>query len=133
MHEMGSQRPLLDPAFETDGVSLFVPHLAHLVHASDAGQIAMRELLEASLRRIARDPSGHACAVSPWLDDPREPHVVELDPRRAFGRLVLKDTRVRIDILADRHRAGDPVEFLARDYSLTMEQVHMALQWAPGT
>src|SRR6266536_2886902 len=51
----GSKHPLADHKFETNGVDLFVEHLGKFISASEGGQIAVRDLLKAHLRRIERD------------------------------------------------------------------------------
>jgi hypothetical protein len=53
-----SEHPLADQSFETDGSNLFIQKLGQLINVSQEGQLAMRELLDAHLRRIQRDPSG---------------------------------------------------------------------------
>ena len=42
----------------TDGLSVFVDHYGDLVNASQEGQLAMRQLVEAHLQRIERDVTG---------------------------------------------------------------------------
>lgn len=54
-NELGAAHPLLDYRFETDGVALFVTKLGKLVDASAAGQLVMREVLDAHLKRLERD------------------------------------------------------------------------------
>ena len=56
--EFGSAHPLADHKFETNGVDLFVERSGELLSVSEGGQLAVRELLEASLRRIERDDRG---------------------------------------------------------------------------
>lgn len=130
--EMDVKRPLLEQEFETDGVSLFVKQLGLLLNASDHGQLAMREMLEAGLRRIERDPSGLPMRLYPWTKVPRdltEPQVVALDPRMAFGRPTIKGTGTTIAALADRFRAGDSPSDLAKDFKLTTDEVLTAVRW----
>src|SRR5688572_11820077 len=56
--DFGTQHPLADIQMETNGKDLFVEQLGRLINASREGQLAMKELLEQSLRRIDRDPKG---------------------------------------------------------------------------
>lgn len=51
-------------------------------------------MLEASLERVERDPKGLAERLFPWAREPDEPREVELDPRRAFGKLVVTGTGI---------------------------------------
>lgn len=121
--ELGKQRPLIDQDFSTDGIELFVEHYGKLIAASQHGQTAMREILEAGLMRIERDERGLAARLFPWRLDPHEPRLVAVDPRVAFGQLVLAATRVPVDVIFDRFRAGDSIEHLAVDYRVTADRI----------
>ncbi|HJT81452.1 MAG TPA: hypothetical protein VJ719_09670, partial [Chthoniobacterales bacterium] len=54
----GSEHPLAEQKFETDGVNLFVSRFERFVSVSEEGQLAMRELIKAHLRRIEHDEAG---------------------------------------------------------------------------
>lgn len=127
--EMGLARPLIQGDFHTNGVDLFVSEFGKLVNASRDGQVEMREMLAASLKRIERDPQGLASRMFPWIRRPDEPVEVEIDPRRAFGRLVVRGTGVPTRVIAERLRAGDTLSHLADDYRLSMTQLESALRW----
>jgi uncharacterized protein (DUF433 family) len=130
--EFGTARPLAHEDFLTDGVELFIEKCGKLIAASGEGQMAVRKLLEAALKRIERDPNGLAQRLFPWSRQPDEPTEVEIDPRRAFGRLVIVGTGVPTEIIAERLRAGDTVSHLAEDYRLEVRQVEAALRWELG-
>lgn len=114
--ELGRQRPLIEQEFSTDGVGLFVEVYGRLIDASKQGQIAMREILQAGLTRIERDEAGLAARLFPWRRDPHEPRVVAVDPRIAFGQPILANTRVPVEVVFERFRAGDTIAHLAEDY-----------------
>ncbi len=130
--ELNLQRPLLEQEFETNGVDLFVRTYGKLINASADGQVEMRELLGAALKRIDRDPRGIAERLFPWSRDPREPRVVQIDPRRSFGRPVLMGTTIPTDVLAERFSAGESIEHLATDYRVAAPLIERALQWELG-
>src|SRR5450755_3976453 len=44
-YRFGIERPLVDEAFQTDGLNLFVDHYGALINASQEGQQAMKEIL----------------------------------------------------------------------------------------
>src|SRR5471030_2732976 len=44
-NRFGIERPLVDEAFQTDGLNLFVDHYGALINASQEGQQAMKEIL----------------------------------------------------------------------------------------
>lgn len=129
--EMGVAHPLAHQGLLTDGVSLFVERFGALVDLSRKGQIAIRELLEAHLRRIEHDATGLAARLYPFsrgekLDGPR---IVVLDPRLGFGRPVIAGTAVRTGVIASRLKAGESVVELARDYGLGVDAVEEAIRY----
>jgi uncharacterized protein (DUF433 family) len=127
--QLDSRRPLLDETFYTDGVSVFVEKYSKFIDATKGGQAAIRSVLAASLARVERGRDGHVIRLFPWLNDPREPHHVELNSERGFGRLVLAGTNIPTEVLAQRFRAGEYVDALAKDYKLDPKQIQHALMW----
>jgi uncharacterized protein (DUF433 family) len=126
---VGGNRPLLTELFQTDGVNLFVERSGALVNVVKGGQLAMRAVLEGSLRRVDRDAAGRPARVYPWIADPAESKVVALDPRRAFGRPTIANRGLTVEVIADRFKAGDSIDLLMKDYELSKEQVEVALRW----
>jgi len=127
-----SEHPLADAEFQTDGVHLFVERYGHLVNASEEGQIAMRELLEAHLERIDRNPKGVPIRLYPFTryhGDIEEPRPVTIDPRVAFGRPVLSGTGIPTEVVADRFNAGETIEELARDYGRPRGEIEEAIRF----
>lgn len=117
-HRFGSPHPLADQRFETDGVDLFIQHFGHLVNISKSGQLAIRVLLEAHLRRIERDAHGIVVRLYPFTRkrEASEPKVVVIDPWVGFGRPVLVGSGIPTAIVAERYKAGESVDELAEDY-----------------
>jgi uncharacterized protein (DUF433 family) len=131
---LGKKRPLIEQEFSTDGVGLFVEHYGKLIEASKQGQIAMREVLQAGLTRIERDEAGLAARLFPWRDDPRESRIIAVDARIAFGQPVLASTRVPVEVVFDRFRAGDKLEALAMDYRVSHEVIEdLVRKWFGST
>ncbi len=130
--ELGKPRPLIEENFSTDGVDLFVERYGKLISASQAGQLALRELLEASLTRIERDEAGLAARLFPWSHRPDEPRVVSVDPRVSFGRPVLIGTGIPIESILGRFRAGDTLDDLAADYRVRIDSILDLVRWALG-
>jgi uncharacterized protein (DUF433 family) len=127
--ELELQRPLIEQEFQTNGVDLFVEKYGELINASREGQRAMKAVLEGSLARIDRDPRGLAKGLFPWAASHEEPRLVEITPVRAFGRPVVSGTGIPTEVLAQRWRAGDSIDHLARDYGLSREQIEAAVLW----
>jgi uncharacterized protein (DUF433 family) len=127
--KLGSKRPLIDETFYTHGASIFVKRYSQLIDASKDGQAAIREVLEHSLARVERGNDGHVIRLFPWLNDPKEPHHVEINADRGFGRLVITGTSIPTEVIAQRFRAGEYIDALAKDFGLSAAQVQHALMW----
>lgn len=127
--ELAMERPLIHGNFETDGVDLFVREFGKILNVSRDGQLELKDMMVASLKRVDHDPQGLASKLFPWAREPNEPTEVELDPGLAFGKLVVRGTGIPTSVIADRLRSGDSLEHLARDYRLSMDQVSSALRW----
>lgn len=123
-------RPLIEQEFVTDGVHLFVERFGKLIAASQHGQIAMREMLEASLTRIERDAAGVAARLFPWSHRPDEPRIVSIDPRVSFGRPTLVGTGIAVEAVLSRFRAGETLEHLAEDYQVETQRLQDLVRWA---
>ncbi len=61
------ERPLIDQAFQTDGLDLFVERYGGLMNASRDGQRAMKEIIGVYLKRIERDARGFRSSFIPSL------------------------------------------------------------------
>jgi uncharacterized protein (DUF433 family) len=125
--ESGQPHPLASETFRTNGVDLFVERYGHLVNASQDGQIAIREAIEASLDRVEYD-KGRAVRLFPVGPTARKS--IEVDPRRAFGRPVIAGTGIPIAAVADRFRGGDSIEHLARDFGVDVVLIEDAVRAA---
>ncbi|WHZ23649.1 MAG: hypothetical protein OJF47_002761 [Nitrospira sp.] len=63
--QLPSRHPLANREFETDGLNLFIQKFGQLINISQAGQLAMREVLQTHLRRIERDVPAFRCGSIP--------------------------------------------------------------------
>jgi len=130
--QLNVARPLADEQFGTNGVDLFVERYGKLMNASRHGQLAIRELLQAALRRIEREaPSGVAIRLYAATPDERErSQFVAFDPAIAFGRPALIGSGVPIAAIAERFRAGDSISALAEDYAVGRPAIEEAIRQA---
>lgn len=129
-HHYRSRHPLAEHEFETDGVDLFIQQAGLLINLSQEGQLAMRELVAAYLRRVDRDVKGLPVRLYPFTRrrDLEEPRPVVMDPFVSFGRPVLTGTGIATAVLAERFKAGESVEELARDYGRSTLDIQEALR-----
>lgn len=127
-----AKHPLADRPFLTDGKDLFIRELGRLIAASAAGQTAMREVLEAHLRRIERDAAGVAASLYLFTrggtHSANEPRMVVVDPRIHFGRPVLAGTGIPTAVIAERFKAGESIEELVADYGRSAAEIQEALR-----
>lgn len=131
--EFGSENPLAELDFETDGVDLFVERYGKLINASRGGQLAMRDILKVFLNRIERDENGIAKQLFPFTrnfsDSLREnPRIVAINPRIAFGKPVIAGTGIPTSIIAERYKTGESIAELADDYRRQPFEVEEAIR-----
>jgi len=125
-----SKHPLAEQKFETDGVNLFVSRFQQFISVSESGQLAVRELIKAHLRRIEHDAAGLAARLYPFTrkDDLDQPKIVVIDPLISFGRPTIAGTGIATSILAERYKAGDSMDALADDYGCQRAEVEEAVR-----
>jgi uncharacterized protein (DUF433 family) len=104
--------------------------MGKVINASKEGQIAMREVVEASLKRVDRGPDGSPLVLYPFVaDNPsidRRP--VMFDPAVSFGRLVIVNSGIPTIEVARRYKAGEPMEQLAEDYGRSRDEIEDAVR-----
>lgn len=131
--ELGSERPLLDRDFKTNGIDLFVRHASKLLNVSQQGQEALRGEFEMALARIERDRKGTPVRLFPFsrssTTSKGQPRTVVIDPRLSFGRPVLSKVAVPTEVIVDRFRTGDSVAEMAGDYGVGKEEIEEALRF----
>ncbi len=125
-----TKHPLADQTFETNGLDLFIQKYGQLINISQAGQLAMRDLVQAHLRRIERDPSGIPIRLYPFTRKRQfeEPRAVVIDPYISFGRPVLAGTGIATAVIAERYKAGESIDELADDYGLQRFEIEEAIR-----
>jgi uncharacterized protein (DUF433 family) len=125
-----SPHPLADQSFMTDGLDLFVAKYGQLINVTQAGQLAIRELLEAHLRRVERDTSGVPIKLFPFTrkHDVDEPKRIVIDPLISYGRPVLAGTGIATAVIAERYKAGETMDELADDYGRDRLDIEEAIR-----
>jgi uncharacterized protein (DUF433 family) len=128
----GVKNPLADLDLLTDGLDLWLEEIGAYVSLSGEGQTGIREVLEAHLRRVEREPTGRALRLFPFVRSllrAEEPRTIMIDPEVAFGYPVLSGTGIPTRAIADRFNAGDTIQQLAEDYHRPPEQIEEAIRW----
>lgn len=121
---LDTPHPLASRAFRTDGVELFVDHFGTLINATKQGQVAMREVFDEHLKQIEYGQDGRARRL--YLDGDRR--LIVIDPSVAFGRPVIKGTRVPLEMIAARFQGGEEPRDIAADYKIPEAQVNQAIR-----
>jgi uncharacterized protein (DUF433 family) len=128
--QFGSEHPLAEERFATDGLDVFVQKYGQLINASRVGQLGMKELLETYLKRVERDAKGVASRLYPFTRKraPEEPRSVVIDPFISFGKPVLAGTGIPTAIVAERYKAGESVGQLSADYGRSDLDIEEAIR-----
>jgi uncharacterized protein (DUF433 family) len=103
----------------------------HVVDLSHHRQLMIGEVVDLYATRIKRNTKGELERLYPWRFWNREENArkpVTIDPNIMSGSLVVTGTRIPVDVLLNRKRAGESVPELAKDYGLTEEAVNDALR-----
>ena len=128
--KLGIRSPLATRDMLTDGRDILVEWSGQVLNASEKGQLEFKEVLSTYLQRIEHDRDGTPIRLYPFasLDLAANPAVV-IDPRVQFGRPCLRDTGVPTGEIADRHKGGESIASIARDYGRTPEEVEEAIRY----
>jgi uncharacterized protein (DUF433 family) len=114
----------------------FIDHYGELVNASQEGQLAMRQLVGAHLRRIERDLCGVAVRLFPLTRKRpvavdrivEEPRIISIDPQVAFGQPVIAGSRMPTVEVAERFKAGESLADLANDFRRAVAEIEEAVR-----
>ncbi len=130
------EHPLARLTLRTDGVDLYIEILDRVLSLSGrSGQLAIRDVVSAYLRRVERDEAGLEARFFPFTRASRpgsplveQPRVIVIDPRVSFGRPVVAGSGVTTAVLAERYKAGESVDGLARDYGVDRYMIEEAIR-----
>jgi uncharacterized protein (DUF433 family) len=127
---MPSPYPLADQRFETDGLSIFIERYWQLIDIGQAGQLAMRAVLETYLHRIERDAMGLAVRLYPFTtpNHTETSRSIVIDPTIAFGRPVLARRGIPTVVVAQRYKAGESMDSLVKDYGCEQVEIEEAIR-----
>jgi uncharacterized protein (DUF433 family) len=124
---LGIERLLLSEALRTDAGRLFLDRYGELINLSASGQLAMRQVLHAHLKRVMWDER-LPVRLYPFVGESAGTDMpIAIDPRISFGRPVLAKHGVSTAVISDRIDAGESVEDVAADYELTRQEVEQAV------
>lgn len=126
---LGINRLLLRPELRADAGKIFLDRYGELIELSASGQLAMRRLFDAHLKRIDWDAAKIPIRLYPFLSEaaPSDARPIAIDPRIAFGRPVVVSKAITTSAIAERIDAGETVEDVANDYDLGRSDIEQAI------
>jgi uncharacterized protein (DUF433 family) len=126
---LGIDRLLLRRELRADAGRMFLDRYGQLIDLTASGQLAMRRLFEAHLKRIEWDSSRFPIRLYPFLSAvaPSEERPIVIDPRIAFGRPVVASKSIATSTIAERVDAGESVKDIAADYDLAPSEIEQAV------
>jgi uncharacterized protein (DUF433 family) len=127
--QFGTEHPLADIQLLADGTDIFAHLFDAFIAVTRGGQVALKPVIEKYLHRIERDEKGLLRRLYPFVDAKGSDRIIAIDPRRKFGRPYLVDAGVETSAIVSRHRAGESVAELARDFNTTKASIEGALRF----
>lgn len=127
---LGIEHLLRSDALLAGAGELFLEHYGQLISLSRSGQLAMRRILEAYLRRVERDDRHIPIRLYPFVRATEEDGAarsVVIDPRVSFGRPTVAGSGVTTAALVQRIDAGESVAELAADYGIPEARIEDAV------
>lgn len=126
---LGIERRLLDEKLRTDAGQVFLDRYGQLISLSASGQLAMRKLFDAHLKRVEWDAWQFPVRLYPFVSSEAVTSAmpIAIDSQIAFGRPVVQRLGISTGAIADRIDAGETVGELAADYGLSRAEVEQAV------
>ena len=121
--EMKISPLLLRDELRTSAGDIFWLELNRLVNLSRSGQLAIRRLIESSLRRIDRDSFALPVRLYPFVNARSDRKTILIDPTISFGQPVVNESGISTANIIRRIDAGESIEEVANDYSLDVQVV----------
>lgn len=127
--ELRIDRLLLRHELCTTGGELFLEHYGALIQLSASGQIALRQVFEAHLRRVEWDEWHFPVRLFPFVraDGEGDSRAIAIDPGIEFGRPIVLEKGIRTEVLTERIDAGETIAEVAADYDLDERVVRDAI------
>lgn len=123
------ERLLLSRQLCTHAGDLLLEKYGELINLSKSGQMALRILLQAHLRRVEWDRDLFPLRLFPVVRDESadEPRLIAIDPQIAFGRPIVYRRGISTAAITSRIDAGESVEDIAADYELEPHEIEEAV------
>lgn len=132
--EFGIQRLLLSAQLQATPGNVFLERFGRLVNLSRSGQLAAKQLLDAVLERVNRNPLGLPNRMFPVGSYDLNalklaPRVIMIDPAVSFGRPIVAAKGIRTATIVGRIDAGETPQDVALDFGLEAEEIEAAISY----
>jgi uncharacterized protein (DUF433 family) len=126
---LGIERLLLSPELRSRAGEVFLDRYGQLINLSASGQLAIRQVLEAHLRRVEWDDRKVPIRLHPFLigDAPDQGRAIVIDALVSFGRPMLASSGVSTAAIVSRIDAGESPDDVAADYGVSVRDVDAAV------
>ncbi len=123
------QRLLLRKELCTDAGEVFLNRYGQLINLSASGQLAMRHVFAAHLKRVEWVERMFPVRLYPFVsaDTITMDRPIVIDPHISFGRPVVLRVGISTAAIAGRIDAGEVVKDIAKDYDLSPEEIEQAV------
>jgi uncharacterized protein (DUF433 family) len=127
--KLGIERLLLRPELRSDAGQVFLDRYGGLIDLSASGQLAMRQVLQAHLKRVTWDEQRYPVRLHPFVvgEAISSGMPIAIDPRIAFGRPVIISRGISTAAIVARIDAGESVAHLATDYEVSVAEIDEAV------
>jgi uncharacterized protein (DUF433 family) len=123
--------PIVEADLFVVGTDLYIKHGLRSENLSRAGQYAIEGVIRDLLTRVDKGPFGFERFYPQMrnqkgqISDRYKPIVV--DPEVSFGKPCLAGTGIPTAVIAERYRAGESINAIAKDYYTSAKKVREAL------
>ncbi|MEX0601243.1 MAG: DUF433 domain-containing protein [Rhodothermales bacterium] len=125
--ELDVERLFLRDELCTNEGDLFWTQYSELINLSRGGMIAMKQIVEAHLKRVERDVRDLPLRLYPLIPSRPGARTIVIDPSVSFGRPIVGSSGVSTAVVVQRIDAGEEIEDLADDYGLSEDEIRDAV------
>ncbi|MCL4706316.1 DUF433 domain-containing protein [bacterium] len=126
--EFAIKRLLLHRDLLTNAGELFLERYGALVNLTKSGQIEMREMFKEHLKRIVWNKDRWPVRLYPFIDYDAKKEIA-IDPQISFGKPIIARKSISTAAIISRIDAGESMKFVADDYGLNIEEIHLAMRY----
>jgi uncharacterized protein (DUF433 family) len=127
--KLGIERLLLRPELCSNAGQVFLNRYGQLIDLSASGQLAMRQVLNAHLKRVTWDEKRFPIRLHPFVvgETTGSGMPIAIDPSISFGRPVIISRGIKTATIVARIDAGEATADLAADYDLSLAEIEDAV------